>query len=77
MEITKPILHSIIDTTTTPGYIYCGEAPISSLETEEVWTICRISTSSPYDINYWKWAGSWNLERKLKNKWTDRATLSY
>lgn len=52
MEITKPILHSIIDTTTTPGYIYIGEAPITSIESDEVWTICRISTSSPYDISY-------------------------
>lgn len=77
MEITKPILHSIIDTTTTPGYIYIGEAPITSVESDEVWTICRISTSSPYDISYWRSEVWWNIERKLKNKWTDRVTLSY
>ena len=77
MEITKPIVHSIIDTTTTPGYIYVGEAPIASDETSDVWTIARISTSSPYEINYGRSGISWNLEKKLKNKWTDRAVLTY
>jgi len=77
MEITKPIVHSIIDTTTTPGYIYVGEAPIASDETSDVWTIARISTSSPYEINYWRSNSSWNLNDKLKTKWVDRESLIY
>jgi len=52
MEVTKPIIHSIIDTTTTPGYIYIGEAPVASLETDDVWTISRASLVSPFDMNY-------------------------
>ena len=52
MEISLPIIHSLIDTTTTPGYIYIGEAPIIASEDSEEWTISRVSLSSPYDINY-------------------------
>lgn len=52
MEVTKPIIRTIIDTTTTVGYIYFGEAPVTSLETEDVWLISRASLSSPFNINY-------------------------
>lgn len=52
MEVTKPIVHEKIDTTTTVGYIYFGSAPITALDDDPVWTISRASLSSPYDINY-------------------------
>lgn len=77
MEVTLPIVHDKIDTTTTVGYIYFGSAPIIASEDDSEWTISRVSLSSPYDINYWRSEVWWNLEKKLKNKWTDRASLTY
>lgn len=52
MEVTLPIVHDKIDTTTTVGYIYFGSAPIIASEDDSEWTISRVSLSSPYDINY-------------------------
>lgn len=77
MEVTKPIIRNVIDTTSSPGYIYFGEAPVESTEDQLVWLISRASLSSPFDINYWRGNISWKLENKLKNKWTDRTSLTY
>ena len=52
MEVTKPIIRNVIDTTSTPGYIYFGEAPVEATEEQQVWLISRASLSSPFNINY-------------------------
>lgn len=77
MEVTKPIIQTLIDTTTSVEYIYIWEAPILAWVDSQEWTISRVYLLPPYSIQYWRSQGWWNIEKQLKNKWTDRTSLTY
>ena len=43
--VAEPLMSSRVDSTSTPGYTYFGDAAPGSAVGDSVWRICRVDTS--------------------------------